>query len=215
METKKLKVALVEDHTEFRESMSFLLNSSQAYECVAYANGKLFLDEINALNSCPSVVIMDINMPQKNGIDCTKIVKEKYPDTLIMMCTVIEDDEKIFDALKSGASGYILKRAAIEEIFAALDDLLSGGSPMSSIIARKVVQSFNKNTKVVKTEFNLSKRENELLDMLAQGKRIKEIADDLCIAVSTVRKHIRNIYDKLQVQSRTEALNKTHRGFIK
>ena len=123
------------------------------------------------------------------------------------------NDEKIFDALKSGASGYILKRAAIEEIFASLDDLLSGGSPMSNIIARKVVQSFNKNAKLVKAEFNLSKRENELLDMLAQGKRIKEIADDLCIAVSTVRKHIRNIYDKLQVQSRTEALNKTHRGF--
>jgi DNA-binding NarL/FixJ family response regulator len=129
------------------------------------------------------------------------------------MCTVIEDDEKIFDALKSGASGYILKRAAIEEIFAALDDLLSGGSPMSSIIARKVVQSFNKSAKQSATEFNLSKRENELLDMLAQGKRIKEIADDLFIAVSTVRKHIRNIYEKLQVKSRTEALNKTHRGF--
>jgi DNA-binding NarL/FixJ family response regulator len=129
------------------------------------------------------------------------------------MCTVIEDDEKIFEALKSGASGYILKRAAIEEIFAALDDLLSGGSPMSSVIARKVVQSFNRNTQLAKTEFNLSKRENELLDMLAQGKRIKEIADDLFIAVSTVRKHIRNIYEKLQVQSRTEALNKTNRGF--
>jgi DNA-binding NarL/FixJ family response regulator len=156
---------------------------------------------------------MDINMPQKNGIECSKMIKEKYPDTLIMMCTVIEDDEKIFEALKSGASGYILKRAAIEEIFAALDDLLSGGSPMSSVIARKVVQSFNKSTQLAKTEFNLSKRENELLDMLAQGKRIKEIADDLFIAVSTVRKHIRNIYDKLQVQSRTEALNKTHRGF--
>lgn len=193
--------------------MSFLLNSSNAYECISFANGALFISFIEAQNYCPGVVIMDINMPQKNGIDCTKIIKEKYPDTLIMMCTVIEDDEKIFEALKSGASGYILKRAAIEEIFAALDDLLSGGSPMSSIIARKVVQSFNRNPQLVKEEFNLSKRENELLDMLAQGKRIKEIADDLFIAVSTVRKHIRNIYDKLQVQSRTEALNKTRRGF--
>lgn len=213
MKTNKIKIALVEDHAEFRESMSFLLNSSQAYECIAFGDGSYFLDYINKQNTCPSVVIMDINMPQVNGIECTKAIKEKYPETLIMMCTVIEDDEKIFDALKSGASGYILKRAAIEEIFASLDDLLSGGSPMSNIIARKVVQSFNKNAKLVKAEFNLSKRENELLDMLAQGKRIKEIADDLCIAVSTVRKHIRNIYDKLQVQSRTEALNKTHRGF--
>jgi DNA-binding NarL/FixJ family response regulator len=213
MKANKLTVALVEDHAEFRESMAFLLNSSQAYTCISFADGAYFLDYINKSNNCPSVVIMDINMPHLNGIDCAKIIKEKYPDTLIMMCTVIEDDEKIFDALKSGASGYILKRAAIEEIFAALDDLLSGGSPMSSIIARKVVQSFNKSAKQSATEFNLSKRENELLDMLAQGKRIKEIADDLFIAVSTVRKHIRNIYEKLQVQSRTEALNKTHRGF--
>ena len=213
MNSKKLKIALVEDHAEFRDSMSFLLNSSNAYECISFANGAQFITFIESQNYCPSVVIMDINMPQKNGIDCTKIIKEKYPDTLIMMCTVIEDDEKIFEALKSGASCYILKRAAIEEIFAALDDLLSGGSPMSSIIARKVVQSFNRSPQLTKEEFNLSKRENELLDMLAQGKRIKEIADDLFIAVSTVRKHIRNIYDKLQVQSRTEALNKTRRGF--
>jgi DNA-binding NarL/FixJ family response regulator len=213
MESKTLKIALVEDHAEFRESMAFLLNSSNTYECISFADGALFIAFIENQNYCPSVVIMDINMPQKNGIECNKIIKEKYPETLIMMCTVIEDDEKIFEALKSGASGYILKRAAIEEIFAALDDLLSGGSPMSSVIARKVVQSFNRNTQLAKTEFNLSKRENELLDMLAQGKRIKEIADDLFIAVSTVRKHIRNIYEKLQVQSRTEALNKTNRGF--
>lgn len=213
MGSTKLKIALVEDHSEFRESMAFLINSSNTYECISFANGAVFLDYINAKNECPGAVIMDINMPHMNGIDCTKIIKEKYPETLIMMCTVSEDDEKIFDALKSGASGYILKRAAIEEIFAALDDLHNGGSPMSSVIARKVVQSFNKTTQVAIEEFNLSKRENELLDMLAQGKRIKEIADDLYIAVSTVRKHIRNIYDKLQVQSRTEALNKTRRGF--
>jgi DNA-binding NarL/FixJ family response regulator len=214
METKKLQIALVEDHAEFRESMAFLLNSAIAYECIAFSDGAHFIDYIYSQNYCPAVVLMDINMPLKNGIDTTRLIKEKYPETLIMMCTVIEDDEKIFDALKSGASGYILKRAAIEEIFAALEDLLNGGSPMSSVIARKVVKSFNKSIQLTTEEYyNLSKRENELLDMLAQGKRIKEIADELFIAVSTVRKHIRNIYEKLQVKSRTEALNKTHRGF--
>jgi DNA-binding NarL/FixJ family response regulator len=213
METKKLQIALVEDHAEFRESMAFLINSTIAYECIAFSDGIHFIDYINSLKYCPPVVLMDINMPLKNGIETTRFVKEKYPETLIMMCTVIEDDEKIFEALKSGASGYILKRAAIEEIFAALEDLLHGGSPMSSVIARKVVKSFNKVTQPTKEEYNLSKRENELLDMLAQGKRIKEISDELFIAVSTVRKHIRNIYEKLQVQNRTEALNKTHRGF--
>ncbi len=214
MTNEKLKIALVEDHLEFRESMAALINSSNQYSCQTFQNPLDFISFIAKTKYCPSVILMDINLPDMDGIECTKLVKQTFPDTLIMMCTVHEDDDKIFKALKAGASGYLLKRAAIEEIFAAIEDLLSGGSPMSSVIARKVVASFARRDIMFNNEFNLSMREKEILELLAQGLRLKEIADKCFITINTVRTHIRHIYEKLQVQSRIEALNKTKHNFL-
>ena len=134
MTETKIQIALVEDHADFRESMTMLLNLSNKFDCIAYQSGVDFLSAIKREGTCPPVVLMDINLPGLNGIECSAQIKEAFPKTLIMMCTVHEDDEKIFNALKAGASGYMLKRAAIEEIFASLDDLLAGGSPMSSSV---------------------------------------------------------------------------------
>jgi DNA-binding NarL/FixJ family response regulator len=158
------------------------------------------------------MVLMDINLPGMSGIECSRHIKEKHPKVLIMMCTVYEDDEKIFSALKAGASGYILKRASIEEIFDSIKLLLAGGSPMSATIARKVVESFMEKNSAPLDGEQLSERENEILDQLAMGLRIKEIADKLNISINTVRTHIRHIYEKLQVQTRVEALNKARKS---
>ena len=152
---------------------------------------------------------MDINLPGMSGIECTQQIRNACVMTQVMMCTVHEDDEKIFDALKAGASGYMLKRASINEIFDAILQVYHGGSPMSPSIARKVVASFQPDSKKTELVASLSARENEILDHLAQGFRIKEIADQLFVSINTVRTHIRHIYEKLQVQSRVEALNKT------
>ncbi|MEO6167805.1 MAG: response regulator transcription factor [Chitinophagales bacterium] len=203
-------IVLVEDHAEFRGNLSSLLNSNQQFICIAYGKAEEALQNLE--QDSPHVVIMDINLPGISGIECTHRIKLKYPSIQIMMCTVNEDDEKIFEALKAGATGYLLKRSAIDEIFTFLDDICSGGSPMTPIIARKVVASFMpKLEDLQKTEL-LSARENEILDLLADGSRIKEISDRIYISINTVRTHIRNIYDKLQVNSRTEALNMTRKN---
>ncbi len=207
----KIKVALIEDHEEIRNGIAFIINNHPEFECTAYSNSELALVGIEY--NVPQVILMDINLPGIDGIECTKIIRKKYPKVQIMMCTVYEDSNKIFNALKAGANGYILKRTAGEQLLDSIKELINGGSPMSSEIARKVVNSFN-------TEINgpmhndalLTKRENEILDLLAQGYRNKEIADQLFLSPNTIRAHIFNIYEKLHVQSRVEALNKTGRN---
>lgn len=203
----RIKIVLIEDHDEYRNSMNFLLNSNPDMFCTAYSHGKTAIEYIQS--SAPDVVIMDINLPEWSGIECTRKIKQLNPNIQVIMCTVYEDDEKIFDALKSGANGYMLKRAPISEIFDAIHQVLNGGSPMSPAIARKVVASFQQPQQVAAEISLLSMRENEILELLAQGLRIKEIADKLFVSVNTIRTHIRHIYEKLQVQSRVEALNKT------
>ncbi|HKR05726.1 MAG TPA: response regulator transcription factor [Bacteroidia bacterium] len=205
MKTQKIKLTLIEDHAEFRESLHYLLNSDEKYDCVSFPNAEEALKSFRL--RVPEIVVMDINLPGISGIDCTRAIREKYPGVQVMMCTVYEDDEKIFEALKAGANGYLLKRAAINEIFESIHSIYTGGSPMSPVIARKVVASLQ--TKKTAAPNKLSTRENEILDLIAEGCRIKEIAERLFISVNTVRTHIRHIYEKLQVQSRIEALNKT------
>ncbi|MBP9187048.1 MAG: response regulator transcription factor, partial [Bacteroidia bacterium] len=150
---------------------------------------------------------MDIDLPGINGIECIKILKEKCNQTQYMMLTVFEDDDKIFRSLEAGATGYMLKKTPPAQLIEAIKDLSSGGSPMNAQIARKVVASFNK-PKLNKTAEELTKRELELLELLSKGYRYKEIADKLFISQDTVRSHIRNIYVKLHVNSKIEAINK-------
>ena len=199
-----IETLLIEDHDEFRNSLCTLLNTSGRFRCTTCGDAEQGLRSI--AENRPDVVLMDINLPGMNGIQCTRAIKERWPEVQVMMCTVYEDDEKIFDALKAGATGYVIKRAPIEELFDAISQVHAGGSPMSATIARKVVGSFQ-----VRTEVNgekLSEREMQVLDLLSEGLRMKEIADRLNLSTNTVRTHVRHIYEKLQVQSRTEALNK-------
>lgn len=205
-----ISIILIEDHSDFRESLSFLLNSNEAFRCNAYSKAEDALEKLD--EDIPDVVIMDINLPGMSGIDCTKRIKLKYPEIQVLMCTVNEDDEKIFQALQAGANGYLLKRSAIDEIFSSINDICNGGSPMTPLIARKVVSSFKPHPDLTTQAATLSTRENEILDLLAEGRRIKEIADKIFVSVNTVRTHIRHIYDKLQVNSRVEALNKSRRN---
>jgi DNA-binding NarL/FixJ family response regulator len=205
---KKIRVALVEDHLEIREGLSYIINNTPGFFCEVFENAEVAAEGI--LQDNYDIVLMDINLPGMNGIECTRIIKEKNPNLPIMMCTAYEDDENIFKALAAGAKGYILKRAAGDNLIEAIKDLHNGGSPMSSAIARRVVDSFQRPV-MTGAGFNLTARENEILDLLSQGFRNKEIADRLFVSVNTIRTHIYNIYEKLHVQNRVEALNKTGR----
>lgn len=206
-----VNIILVEDHSDFRESLSFLLNSNEKFSCKSYGNAEDALEQLD--EHLPDVIIMDINLPGISGIECARRIKQEYPSVQILICTVNEDDEKIFQALQAGASGYLLKRSAIDEIFSSINDICNGGSPMTPVIARKVVSSFMQYQKAPDTL--LSARENEILDLMAEGKRIKEIASSVYVSVNTVRTHIRHIYEKLQVSSRVEALNKSRKNLYK
>jgi DNA-binding NarL/FixJ family response regulator len=205
---KKIKVAIIEDHHDIRQGMAFLIDSDNDFEASLYANAEDALRKFKT--DKPDIVLMDINLPGMNGIECTKIIKQGYPAVQIMMCTVYEDDEKIFNALAAGASGYMLKRAAGDSLLESIRELYNGGSPMSASIARKVTAFFQRKTSPENAL--LTQRENEILDLLAKGFRNKDIADQLCVSVNTIRTHIYHIYEKLHVENRVEALNKTGRS---
>lgn len=201
----KQKVFIVEDLEDIRNGYVFLINQSAKFDCTGYSSAEA---AINALdNVMPAVILMDVNLPGISGIECTRRIKLKYPQVLIMMFTVYENNENIFNALEAGASGYILKQSTPSDLIEALEDLCRGGSPMSSTIARKVVNSFNRSLEKSQ-ENELSNRELEVLELLAEGHRYKDIGEKLFISISTVRSHIQKIYDKLHVHNRTSALNK-------
>jgi DNA-binding NarL/FixJ family response regulator len=207
----KVKVAVVDDVEEIRSGFSFLINSSDECECVgSFSNAEDLLAKLDEL--VPQVVILDIGLPGMSGIDCCREIKAKLPKSQIIICTVYEDDERLFSALKAGASGYILKRTSPGLLMDAIKELHNGGAPMSPQIGRKVIESFQGNLPVpearAEVEYDLSKREKEILELLAAGYRNKEIADRLFISSHTVRSHIYHIYEKLHVKSRVEALNK-------
>lgn len=204
----KIKVGIVEDEKQIRESLAILIDGSEGFSCKhAYESAEDAIAEIPDV--ALDVVLMDIHLPGKNGIECIAILKPLCPEIQFLMCTSFEDTDSVFKALKSGASGYLTKTTQPSKILDAIVEVYKGGSPMSSHIARKVVASFQ----VVNQENcemkKLSEREKEILNHLSKGLRYKEIADQLCLSTETVRTHIRNIYEKLQVNSRTEALNKT------
>jgi DNA-binding NarL/FixJ family response regulator len=207
---RPLELLLVEDHAGFRNSLETLLNAQAGFICASVDSATAALPAMEL--RLPQIVIMDINLPDQSGIECTRAIKDRWPQVQVLICTVHEDDDKIFGALKAGATGYILKRAPIKELVAAIGEVQAGGSPMSASIARKVVSSFRDLGPAGGKGDLLTQREQEILDQLAQGLRFKEIAERLFVSLNTVRTHVRHIYEKLQVQSRIEALNKMRGG---
>jgi len=206
---KPIRITIVEDDQQLLKGISNTLSLSDEVDVLTtYTNAEDFLSE--ARNIHPDVVIMDIGLPKLSGIECMKQLKPLFPDMQFLMWTSFEDDEKIFDALKAGASGYILKTATAQQLIQAISELHKGGSPMSSSIARKVIASFH-SPQIKQSEYNLTNRESEILELLAKGYRYKEIAAKLFVSLETVRSHVHHIYEKLQVSSRTDALNKVYR----
>jgi DNA-binding NarL/FixJ family response regulator len=206
-----ITVAIVEDDAPARGILTEWIGGAGGFKCVGvHENAETAL--VALPQEKPSVVLMDINMPGMNGIECVRRLKPQMMDSQFVMLTVYEDADHIFKALSSGASGYLLKRTPRAELLTAIKDVHSGGSPMSSNIARKIVQSFQRfsGTQPAETN-NLSPREREVLELLARGYLYKEIADLLYISVPTVNTHIRRIYEKLHVRSRSQAVAKfTH-----
>jgi len=202
-----ISVSIVDDEKELRESIATFVNGSPGFRCVSsYSNAESALPALPA--DQPDVVLMDINMAGMTGIECVEKLKATNPGMQIVMLTVYEDTDQIFKALSAGASGYLLKRADPSSILLAIQEVRQGGAPMSSQIARRVVQSFLETTIGTIKEQKLSQREEEILQQLAKGYSTKEIADRSSISVNTVRTHLQHIYEKLHVRSRTEAILK-------
>ena len=207
MPQMSISLAIVEDLAEVREGLKQFISLNPEFTILGtFQTAEEALHKLPQLN--PDIVIMDINLPGMSGIECIKLIKKKIPRTQFMMFTVYENDEKVFEALKAGASGYLLKNTGLLQLIAALKELHNGGSPMSANIARKLVNLFQDEHVAEEPASGLSKRENEILLLLSKGLLYKEIADQLGISVGTVRQHIHKIYEKLHVQNRTEALNK-------
>lgn len=203
---KKISVCIVEDIEVVATGLEHIIRSDDRFEFTAsFQNAEDAAHHLPRL--LPDLVIMDINLPGMNGIDCIRKVSSTSPGTQFMMFTIYENNEHVFDALAAGASGYLLKNSPPEKIIASLLELNAGGSPMSAQIARKVVATFHKKDQPSHGDV-LSNREREVLNLLAKGHLYKEIADALSISTGTVRQHIHKIYEKLHVQNRTEALNK-------
>jgi DNA-binding NarL/FixJ family response regulator len=202
-----IQVAIVEDIDDIRKGLAMIINASDAAECKhTFANAEKAFEVLNV--QPVDVVLVDINLPGgMNGIELVHQLKPIHPTMQFMMCTVYEDTDLVFKALKAGATGYILKKTQPDKLIEAIKEIHEGGSPMSAQIARKVITSFQQPMVREATQL-LTRREQELLELLAQGFRYKEIADKLFLSIDTIRTHIRNIYRKLEVQSRAEALNK-------
>ena len=211
-EKDTITVSVVEDDVRVRGSLARMVDSAGGMTCVSqHSDAESALREISVVK--PRVVLMDINLPKMNGVECVKKLKELLPDVLVIMLTVYENTNIIFSALSSGASGYMLKQSTPEQIVEAIRDVHTGGSPMSSHIARKVVASFQKIDSPTKEYEKLSLREQQVLDWLAQGHTYQEVATKLNISYATVHTHIRHIYEKLHVRSRYEAVT-VHREYM-
>ena len=203
----RINVAVVEDDHDFRDTLESYLNKASGYRCVgACGSAEEALKMIPQLS--PDVVLMDLHLPNMSGVECTRQIKELCPSVQILILTVYTDNDRIFGALKAGASGYLLKRADPADILLAVQEVKQGGAPMSSQIARRVVRSFRETSRDLLKDEKLSQGEERILQQLSKGYSNKEIAGHLSISVNTVRAHLRNIYEKLHVRSRTEALLK-------
>jgi DNA-binding NarL/FixJ family response regulator len=202
-----ITVSIVEDNDQLRGTLARVIGRAEGFKCLnQYPNAEAALAGLPKEN--PEVVLMDINLPGMNGVECVRQLKQAAPQIQVVMLTVYEDTDNIFNALAAGASGYLLKRTKSAELLEAIREVRRGGSPMTTHIARKVTQSFQKVGPSPQPTENLSQREQEVLDCLSHGFLYKEIADKLGISYETVHTYIRRIYEKLQVRTRTEAVAK-------
>lgn len=204
-----LKVVVVEDNNAIREGLKILIDGTEDYSCIAaYRDCETMLREVKKLE--PDVLLMDIGLPGMNGIEGIKKVKLILPELTILVLTVYEENEKVFDALCAGACGYLVKKTPPSKLLEAIKDAYEGGAPMSSQIARKVIEFFQnkKTSSKQKNDYVLTPREKEILSGLVEGHNFKAIADSLFISIETVRFHFRNIYKKLHVHSQSEAVAK-------
>ncbi len=202
-----ITVSIVEDNEQLRTTLARVIGRSEGFRCAGhYGDAEAALEGLP--KDRPNVVLMDINLPGMSGVECVRRLKQQSPDIQVVMLTVYEDTDNIFNALAAGAAGYLLKRTKTAELLEAIREVHRGGSPMTTHIARKVTQSFQKAGPSPKPTENLSEREQEVLDCLSQGFLYKEIADKLGISYETVHTYIRRIYEKLQVRTRTEAVAK-------
>jgi DNA-binding NarL/FixJ family response regulator len=202
-----ITVSIVEDNEQLRKTLARVISRAEGFTCQSdFGTAEAALETLP--KEPPNVVLMDINLPGMNGVECVRRLKETAPNILSVMLTVYEDTENIFNALAAGASGYLLKRTKSAELLEAIREVHRGGSPMTTHIARKVTQSFQRAGPSIQPTENLSPREQEVLDFLSQGLMYKEIAEKLGISYETVHTYIRRIYEKLQVRTRTEAVAK-------
>jgi DNA-binding NarL/FixJ family response regulator len=200
----KKRVMIVEDDQEIRNSFSLIVNSSQRFTVVgAYGDCEEAISSLN--RDKPEIVLMDIELPGMNGIKGTQIIKDKHPNAEVIMVTVYEDSELVFEALKAGASGYITKSANYMELLSALEEIIRGGAPMSSRIARMVIDNYH-----INPNSPLTKRETTILQLISEGKTYTQISEELFISKETAKTHIKNIYSKLQVNSKSEAIAKAN-----
>ena len=202
-----IKLAIVEDNTALRQSLEQLFNRTSNMKCVASLNNLLNVVSEFQKNQ-PDIVLMDIGLPSINGIEGVRTVKSNFENIQVIMFTVFEDDEKIFEAIRSGASGYLLKKTPPEEILDAINELYEGGAPMSPSIARKVIQAFQVKPSSVLEDHQLTSREKEILYALVDGLSYKKIAEKYFVSIHTVRSHISSIYEKLHVNSKSQAVAK-------
>ena len=208
-----IRVSLVEDNRELREGISSLLKIDSRFQCMKlYANAESFLDEID--ESDIDVVLMDIGLPEMNGVECVRKLKEVSPSTHVIMVTVFDHDDKIFQSICAGASGYLLKETPPQQILTAIDDIMNGGAPMTPRIAKRVLDMFSLSCPLPQPMVLLSSREREVLEKLVRGLSYKMIAEELFISVHTVNSHLKVIYEKLQVHSKSEAVAKALREKI-
>jgi DNA-binding NarL/FixJ family response regulator len=207
---RQIRVGLVEDKAAFRRGLRAILDLTPGIECVGiFSTAEEALLELPVL--APDVVLMDLNLPGRSGIECTREIRKLRPSIQVVMLTIEEDNERVFSALRAGAAGYLLKTATPAEIISAIELVARGGAPMSAQVARRVVESFHAAGEPSTEKQSLSPREGQVLERIAQGKRMKEVATELGVSVTTVQTYLRRIYEKLQVNSQAEAVARIYR----
>lgn len=206
-----IKVVIVEDHREFRESLAFMVNATEGYHCTGhYRTMEEAIEKIPA--NVPDVALSDIGLPGMSGIEGVRILKERYPRLLILMLTVYDDDDRIFDALCAGASGYLLKKTPPARLLDSLREAVGGGAPMSPEVARRVIALFRDIRPPERVDYDLTPHETRLLKLLVEGHNYKTAAAALGVTTATISFHLQRIYEKLQVHSKSEAVSKALRN---